>query len=112
MVTAEIAVALPALVALLAMMLTAVDVVGAQLRCLDAAREAARGAARGESPVVVRSLADRTAPPGAEVVITGNGERVGVRVRATVRPLGGLLPAFRVDGGAVALREPAAGAGP
>ncbi len=112
MVTAEIAVALPALVALLAVLLTAVDVVGGQLRCIDAAREAARGAARGEPPAAVRSLADRSAPPGAEVGVTEDVGQVSVRVRATVRPLGGLLPAFPVDGTAVALREPADGAGP
>ncbi|HEY2174440.1 MAG TPA: TadE family type IV pilus minor pilin [Mycobacteriales bacterium] len=106
MVTAEIAVALPALVALLAVALTAVDVVGGHLKCVDAAREAARGAARGDAPAVVRSLAGRSAPPGARVVLTGDDSQVNVRVQAVVRPLGGFLPAFTVDGRAVAAREP------
>ncbi len=45
-VTAELAVALPALVLLLLAGLTAVQAVTVQLRCVDAAREAARAAAR------------------------------------------------------------------
>ncbi|MDP9241529.1 MAG: pilus assembly protein, partial [Actinomycetota bacterium] len=47
-VTAELATALPVLVFLLAVALGAVGAVTAQLRCVDAAREGARAAARGE----------------------------------------------------------------
>ena len=49
MVTAETAVVLPVLLLVLAGAVAAVVVVGAQLRCVDAAREGARAAARGES---------------------------------------------------------------
>ncbi len=105
MVTAEIAVALPALVVLLAVALTACAVVAGQLRCVDAAREGARAAARGES-VVGASLARAAAPAGAQVSIGGSGAQVRVEVRATIRPVGGLLPGFAVAGTAVALREP------
>lgn len=106
MVTAEIAVALPVVVVLLGAALTAVAVVAAQLRCVDAAREAARAAARGEPAEVVRSLAAEAAPSDAAVEVSTGGDEVTVRVSARVRTLGGLLPSFRVSGSAVALREP------
>ena len=47
MVTAETAVVLPVLLFVLAGAVAAVVVVGAQLRCVDAAREGARAASRG-----------------------------------------------------------------
>jgi hypothetical protein len=105
MATAEIAVALPALLVLVAAAMTAVSVLTAQLRCVDAAREAARATARGEAPVVVTSLAQRQAPNGARVVVTG-GEEIRATVSAEARSAGGLLPAFQVVATAVALREP------
>src|SRR5206468_10387938 len=49
MVTAETAVVLPVLLLVLAGAVAAVTVVGVQLRCVDAAREGARAAARGET---------------------------------------------------------------
>ena len=56
MVTAETAVVLPVLLLVLAGAVAAVTVVGAQLRCVDAAREGARAAARGEDVATVRAL--------------------------------------------------------
>jgi hypothetical protein len=106
MATAEVAVALPALVLLVAAAMTAVSVVTAQLRCVDAAREAARAAARGESAVVVRRLAERSAPVGSAIQMTSGGREVDVTVSALAAPVGGLLPSFRVHASAVALREP------
>jgi Flp pilus assembly protein TadG len=106
MATAEVAVALPALVLLVAAAMTAVSVVTAQLRCVDAAREAARSAARGESAAVVRSLAERSAPVGSAVHVTSGGPEVEATVSALADPVGGLLPSFRVHASAVALREP------
>ena len=53
MVTAETAVVLPVLLLVLLCAVAAVTVVGAQLRCVDAAREGARAAARGETDAVV-----------------------------------------------------------
>lgn len=106
MVTAEIAVALPVVVVLLGAALTAVAVVAGQLRCVDAAREAARAAARGEPAAVVRSLAAQAAPNGAAVEVSTGGDEVTVRISARVHTLGGLLPSFGVAGTAVALREP------
>jgi len=109
MVTAEIAVAMPVLMVLLAAALTAVSVLAGQMRCVDAAREAARALARGESVSAARSLAIAAGPHGA-VLNTGVGvDRVHATVRAQVSPMGGLFPALTVHADAVALREPDGG---
>jgi Flp pilus assembly protein TadG len=105
-ITAEAAVALPALVLIIAAAISAMIAVTAQLRCLDAAREAARAAARSEPPGVVRDLATATAPPGGSAEVALDGDRVTVTVRARVHLLGGLLPDVTVTGRAVGLREP------
>jgi len=107
MVTAEIAVAMPVLMVLLAIGLTVTSVIAAQMRCVDAAREAARALARGDSISAARSLASAAGPRGAALATTTTGDRVETTVRATVAPIGGLFPAFTVHAGAVALREPA-----
>ena len=65
MVTAETAVVLPVLLLVLAGAVAAVTVVGAQLRCVDAAREGARAAARGETPPPSPGSCGRAAPDGA-----------------------------------------------
>lgn len=106
MATAEMAVALPALVVLVAAGMTAVSVLTVQLRCVDAAREAARAAARGENAAVVRSLAERSGPGGSDVAVTSGAQEVEVTVSAEADPVGGLLPAVHVQATAVALREP------
>ena len=106
MATAELAVVLPTLVLVIAASLTMVSVVLAQVRCVDAAREAARAAARGESREVVQSAAVRAAPSAAKVEVGGSREEVRVTVSARAGRVGGLLPAFPVSAEAVALREP------
>jgi TadE-like protein len=100
--TAELAVGLPALMLLLFAGLTAVTAVTAKGQCVDAAREAALAAARGD-PVPARY-----APPGASVQLETDGDEVRARVRAPVRLLGAHLPAITVEGTAVAAREPSA----
>lgn len=107
-VTAEAAVALPTLLMLVVFGMGAVDVISAQLRCVDAAREAVRAAVRGEPVGVVHDLASQAAPAGSTVQIGSSGDRVTVVVRADVRLLGGLLPDIAVRGDAVGLREPGA----
>ena len=91
-VTAEAALALPTL-AVVAAALVALGHVGvAQLRCVDAARAAARLAAREESPSLVRARAEAAAPAGASVVVLA-GRQVAVRVTAPVMlPFGIALP--------------------
>jgi Flp pilus assembly protein TadG len=112
MATAELAVVLPALVLVVAAALTAVSVLLAQLRCVDAAREGARAAARGEPVDVVRSAAARVAPAAATVAVGTEGEDVRVTVSARAGRAGGLLPTFTVTAAAVAVREPDPADGP
>ena len=87
-VTAEAALALPALAVVAAALVALGHVAVAQLRCADAARSAARLAARGESIGLVRARAEAAAPPGASVVVLG-GAQIAVLVSAPVTlPLG------------------------
>jgi len=101
--TAELAVALPALVLLVLFALGAINAVLAQLRCVDAARDAALAAARGEDGA---AAGRRTAPAGASVTVQVDGDTVRATVRAPVRPLGPHLPGVEVGASAVADREP------
>jgi hypothetical protein len=110
-VTAEIAVALPALVVLVMAAVTAVAVATAQLRCIDAAREAARAAARGEQEAAVRDLAMQAAPDQSGVTVTAAGDRVSVTVSKKVGLLSGRGPSITVMGRAVAASEPGTGGG-
>lgn len=111
-VTAETALALPALLAVLALSLAVLGAVHAQLRSTDAAAVAARAAARGESLPTVRAVAVRLAPQGAAVSVRAGSDDVEVVVRSRVRPLGLPLPALEVQGRAVAAREPGITPGP
>jgi Flp pilus assembly protein TadG len=112
-VTAETALALPVLLAVLAVVLWVVSAVSTQLRCADAAAGAARAAARGEPAEVVTALARRLGPDGAAVAISIAGEEVHVVVSARVTAPAVPLPALEVSGRAVALREPSSpGIGP
>jgi Flp pilus assembly protein TadG len=108
MVTAETAVVLPVLLVVLAAAVAAVVVVGSQLRCVDAAREGARSAARGDTLAVVTELAGRAAPDGARTTMTGTGDTVTVTVTATVQPLGPLPFRLQVHASASAIVEPGA----
>ena len=102
-VTVEAALALGSLVVVLAMVLAAVSAVAAQLRCVDAAREAARLTARGEQHRA-EELARRIAPRSAVVAVTVRGDEVTARVSAN--PVAGLLPGIEVAAEAAAVMEP------
>jgi len=104
--SAELAVALPTLMLVIGFGMGAVSAVAAQLRCVDAAREAARAAARAEPAGTVRELAAETGPAGSQAEIRSTGDRVVVTVHAPVHLLGGMLPDVTVWGQAVGLREP------
>jgi hypothetical protein len=107
MVTAELAACLPVLVLVLAVALTAVGAVSARARVQDAAREAARAAARGDVTTAARLA--RAAAPGATLNLTHDGADVVAVVRERIRPLGGWLPGFAVTARAIAEVEPRAG---
>ena len=107
--TVEIAVALPSLVVIVMVAVAAVTVVTAQLRCVDAAREGARAAARGEGAAIVRDIAGQVAPGRASVTVTVEAGRVAVGVSTTIRLLSGRGPSITVVGRAVAAAEPGVG---
>jgi hypothetical protein len=71
MATAEFAVALPAVVLVLVVAMTAI---GAEIRCIDAARLAARALARGDSQGAAVGLARGAAPTGATVSLVTGGD--------------------------------------
>lgn len=102
-VTVEAAIALFALVAVLALSFTGIVAVSDQLRCTDAAREAARLAARGE-PGRAREAVARIAPEGARLDLTTQDGGITVVVHA--EPAGGLLPGVQLRGEAFAVPEP------
>jgi hypothetical protein len=100
-VTVEAALALCSLVLVLALAIGAVAAAGAQLRCMDAAREAARLVARGE-PDRARHAAEAIAPGGARVDIRTVGDEVTVQVSKGVDQ----LPGLTVSGRALGVLEP------
>jgi hypothetical protein len=108
MVVAETALALPALVLVVGLMLWAVLAVTTGLRCVDAARATARAAARGEGVGPSIAAGQRLAPAGAHITVTQDGELVHVRVRASTGLFGvaGLAPALTVSADAVVAAEP------
>lgn len=108
--TAEAALVLPVLVVLLTVAVGTVAAVAAQMRCIDAAREAARAAARGEPASTAIEIALRAAPEGAAASIEVGADRIVVTVTAEIPIGGGLLPAVTVSGEASALPEPSASA--
>jgi hypothetical protein len=101
-----VAVALPAVVLVLAVVVGVGQVAVAQVRCLDAARAGVRLAARGEGAGAVVSRAASIAPAGAAVSSGSSGAEAVVEVRAAVGlPLGWRL---EVGSRAVADVEPTA----
>jgi hypothetical protein len=102
-VTVEAAIALAVLALVLAGCLAGVACVIAQVRCADAAREAARLAGRGDSAGAAEVVAG-LAPDGAVLSLAGAGDLVTARV--TVRAIGGLLPGITIRASATAAREP------
>lgn len=94
-VTAELAVALPAVVLLVAVVLVTVAAGVAQLRCQDAARTGARLAAVGAAEGEVRAAVRRVAGDDVAVALHRDGEWVEVEVGAGVDGswfAGGLIP--------------------
>ncbi|WP_293041091.1 TadE family type IV pilus minor pilin [Mycobacterium sp.] len=89
------------LVVVLVLCLAGVSAVSMQVRCIDAAREAARLAARGDERSGV-AAAVRLAPAGARVDLHRDGEFLVATVVAHSK----LLPAMDIVAKAVAAAEP------
>ncbi|BDU04082.1 TadE family type IV pilus minor pilin [Nocardia cyriacigeorgica] len=102
-VTVEAAIALAAIVVAVVACIGALLAASTQVRCIDAAREAARLTARGDSTGAIPA-ARAIAPPGAEIVV----RRDGTRILATVTAGTPLLPLLELRAEAVAAPEPGA----
>lgn len=77
----EAALAIAALVTVLVFCLGGLSAITGQIRCVDAAREAARLAARGDHRSA-QSAVDAIAPPGARLRISQDGGFVVAEVSA------------------------------
>ena len=99
--TVEAALAIASLVTVLTLCLGAVLCISQQVQCQDAAREAARLAARGDDARAVE-IAARVAPSGAYI----EGGMEDDLVVAIVRVDAPLLPMITLTAEAVAVREP------
>ena len=107
-VTAELALGMPLLLALTVGLVWVLAVGAAQVRVIDASREAARAVARGDSAEAAETVALRIAPAGAKVRIVSTGGQVSVTTSARVAAPGGLLgalPGATVSDEAVAVLE-------
>jgi Flp pilus assembly protein TadG len=102
MVSVELAAGVPALLVVLVLAVSTVRLGIDEVRCVDAARLAARALARGESEGAARALAIRAGPPGLSLMMSAAGPEVVVKVLAS-RELAGL--AWTVAGSATAQRE-------
>lgn len=86
--TVEAAFAIASIVAVIVVCIGAVVSVTMHIGCVDAAREAARLAARGDGAQAV-SVGQRVGPDGARVTVTEDGEFFVARVEVE-SPLPGL----------------------
>jgi Flp pilus assembly protein TadG len=107
-VTAELALALPLLVAVTTGLVWLLAVGADQLRAVDAARETARSLARGDSVEAAVGVGEQVAPAGAKVRVTTSDGRVHVTVTGEVAGPGGIfdaLPPAHLHAEAVAVLE-------
>jgi hypothetical protein len=107
-VTAELALGIPLLVALTAGLVWMLAVGAAQVRVIDASREAARAVARGDDVGSAQGVAVRIAPEGSRVQVEAGGPEVVVTTTVRVTGPGGLLgslPGVTVTARAVAVVE-------
>jgi hypothetical protein len=109
MVTVETAIALAAFLTVLAAALFTISAAIDQLKCTDAAREAARLTAKGE-PEKAKSAAKHIAPDKAAVEIRTTGDEIHVSISA--RPVAGLIPGLELHAVAYAISEPTTEATP
>lgn len=103
-VTVEAAIALAALVSAVALCVGALLAASTQVRCVDAARETARLAARGDTARAI-AAGKAVAPSGATVELRTEGDRVIAAITASTP----LLPGLRLSAQAVAVIEPGVG---
>lgn len=106
MATAEFACAIPALLLVFVLALSAIATVSDQVRCVDAARATARALARGDGDAAALEVGIRLAPPRAVFSVTRSDQEVSVVVRGVPSPgLRWLGSRASPAGEAVAARE-------
>jgi hypothetical protein len=105
-VTAETALLLPALFAVGYALMLAVVLVGDQLRCTDAAWEAARELARGVPSSQLPALADRFAPGGSRAREWSARGELTVEVGRDQSIASRLLPSIHISGTVTVPCEP------
>ena len=110
MVTVEMAAALPVLMVLVLTGLFAVRAGDMQGRCVDAAREVARAAARDDPRAV--ELGRLALPGPASISVSRAAGTVTAVVTVRLRPAGGFLPSVTISAGATAAAEDATGNAP
>lgn len=107
-VTAELAMAIPVLVALTVGLVWLLSVGFAQVRMIDAARETARALARGDDPAEALAVGQHVAPAGARFTISESDGLVTVRATGPAGDSGlevRWLPDVELSAQAVALVE-------
>ena len=107
-VTAELAMAVPLLLTVTLGMVWLLSLGTAQVRMVDATREAARAAARGDTAQTALDRGRQVAPAGAVLSLTTMADRVVVSGRVEVDGVGGLLevmPSVELTAEAVSARE-------
>jgi Flp pilus assembly protein TadG len=105
--TAELALGIPVLLSLTVGLVWLLTIGYSQVRMIDAARETARAAARGDDPTAAIARGRQVAP-GATVTTSSSGGEVVATATDTVAPPGGLLgflPEVQVHAEAVTAAE-------
>ncbi|MFV2119460.1 TadE family type IV pilus minor pilin [Streptomyces sp. Act-28] len=113
--TAEAALAVPALVVFTTTLLWGLVAAAAQIQCVDAARAGARAVARSEPQASAVETARTAAPDGARVVVERVGDLWRVRVEAPAPGPVSWRLTLRAEAAALAedsVGDAAAGGGP
>ncbi|MET8994496.1 TadE family type IV pilus minor pilin [Amycolatopsis sp. Hca4] len=100
--TVEAAFGLAGLTVVVVLLLAGMAVLTSQLRCTDAAREAARLLARGQ-PTEAAAAVHAIAPPGANLTVNQTGDQITAKVTANPATI---LPAIHLSATAYAVAEP------
>lgn len=104
---------LPMLAAVTVGLVWLISVGAAQVRAIDAARETARGLARGDDRAVAIERGVRVGVAGTRISVRADGDRVVATAQGSVAGPGGLfgfLPEVRVHAEAIAALEAPASA--
>lgn len=106
--TAELVAVLPVLVAVVLGLVWLLSLGIAQVRTVDAAREAARALARGDAPATAIGRGQRVGPAGTSIAVDERADQVRAMASVEMHGPGGLLgflPGVRLHATAVAAAE-------